>query len=199
MVPGGLSEEDVSAFVELLLAEQREAKDRLEYVDALHALATRTVEEAQKLSQEMGDTAEKIVSAANEEAGKIVAAAEERALNMIKEAKSAPGLEAASIAMLADKKARELVLATQASPERLGKEGNPGTEGLGGAAGAHPGEASSVPSQGRHPQFDGHPPNRLDPINGAAPPAKKARPTFRWNSVSGATRYGLYVCGPPLR
>ena len=200
MVPEGLSEEDVSAFVEHLLADQREANNRLEYVDALHALATRTVEEAQKLSQEAGDTNEQIVSAANEQARKIVAAAEERASNMIKEAKTAAGREAASTAMLAEKRARELVLGAQASAERLRGEGNAGTEGLGGVAGAaaaHPGEDSSIPSQGRQRQFANHSASRFDPISGAAPPAKKARPTFRWNSVPGATRYGLYVCGPP--
>ena len=200
MVPEGLSEEDVSAFVEHLLGEQREAKNRLEYVDALHALATRTVEEAQKLSQEAGDTTEQIVSAANERARKIVAAAEDRASNMIKEAKTAAGREAASTAMLADKRAQELVLGAQASAERLRGEGNTGSEGIGrvaNAAFARPGEDNHVPSQRRQLQYANDPATRADPIGGAAPPAKKPRPIFRWKSVPGATRYGLYVCGPP--
>ena len=196
MVPEGLAEEEGSAFVEHLLADQREAKNRLEYVDALHALATRTVEEAQKLSQEAGDTTEQIVSAANERARKIVAAAEEKASNMIKEAKTAAGREAASTTMLADRRAREMVLGAEASAERLRGEGSPRTEGLGAAA-AHPGEHSSVASQARQRQSANEPANRFGPISGGAPQAQKARPTFRWKSVPGATRYGLYVCGPP--
>ena len=187
----------MSAFVKQLLAEQRETENRLENVDALHALATRTVEEAQKLSQDAGDTAEQIVSSANVRARKIIAAAEERAINLVKEAKTAAGREAASTAILAEQRARELVLGAPA--EKLRGEGSPRPEGRGGSAvaAAHPGEHSSVASQGRQGQSANHPANRLGPNSGAAPPAEKARPTFRWKSVPGATRYGLYVCGPP--
>ena len=158
------------------------------------------MEEAQKLSQEAGDTTEQIVSAANERARKIVAAAEERASNMIKEAKTAAGREAASTAMLADKRAQELVLGAQASAERLRGDGNDRTEGLGGVAGApaaRPAEDASGPGRWRQPQPANDPANRFAAIGGAAPPATKGRPTFRWKSVPGATRYGLYVCGPP--
>ena len=190
----------MSAFVEQLLAEQRETENRLENVDALHALATRTVEEAQKLSQDAGDTAEQIVSSANVRARKIIAAAEERAINLVKEAKTAAGREAASTAISADQRARELVLGAPAPAEKLRGKANPRTKGFGGVAGAaaaHPGEHSSVASQGRQGQSANDPANRFGPNSGAAPPAKKARPTFRWKSVPGATRYGLYICGPP--
>ena len=190
----------MSAFVEQLLAEQRETENRLENVDALHALATRTVEEAQKLSQDAGDTAEQIVSSANVRARKIIAAAEERAINLVKEAKTAAGREAASTAISADQRARELVLEPPAPAEKLRGKANPRTKGFGGvadAAVAHPGEHSSVPSQVQQPQFANDPASRIVPNSGVAPPAKNVRPTFRWNSVPGATRYGLYLCGPP--
>jgi hypothetical protein len=51
LVPDGLSESDVTAFVEEMMSQHKDADERLEHIDSLHRLATDTLQEAQELSE----------------------------------------------------------------------------------------------------------------------------------------------------
>ena len=51
LVPDGLSESDVTAFVEEMMSQQKDADVRLEHIDSLHRLATDTLQEAQGLAE----------------------------------------------------------------------------------------------------------------------------------------------------
>ena len=53
MVPLGLAENDVSDFVEELMARRREVEERLEHIDSLHELANRTLQDAQALAEDI--------------------------------------------------------------------------------------------------------------------------------------------------
>ena len=53
LVPMGLAEDDVSDFVEELMARHRQMVERLEHIDSLHELATRSLQEAQALAEDI--------------------------------------------------------------------------------------------------------------------------------------------------
>ena len=98
--------------------------------------------------------------------------------------------------MLAEKRASELILGAQASAERRRNDANPQTqvstaqveqsdEWAHRASNDQPGDAAKYER-----------PQSLQPTDGGSPRGT-SRPVFRWSQVPGATRYGLYVFGPP--
>ena len=51
LVPDGLSEGDVTSFVEEMMSRHKEADERLEHLDSLHRLATETLHRTGALSR----------------------------------------------------------------------------------------------------------------------------------------------------
>ena len=217
MVPMGLAENDVSDFVEELMARHKEVEERLEHIDSLHELATRTLQDAQELAEEIKEQgrkqtdeyAQSIIPQAKEQARAIIEAAEQQALVLLKDAQKTERdrLELRS-GCLGQVNTGDLIVGAQELAERLLTQANT-------SAGTDPGSAEMTASQlekwlattAIDPPINGSP-NRStgsdeNESNGASKtgtlPSKRGfpRPTFRWKGVSGATRYALCVFGPP--
>ena len=109
MVPMGLAENDVSDFVEELMARHRQVEERLEHIDSLHRLATETLQEAQELAalhksegrKQSDEDAKAIIAEANERARVIIKTADKQAREIKQEAKSESERNAASTGRLA--------------------------------------------------------------------------------------------------
>ena len=189
LVPDGLSEDDVTAFVEEIMARHKEADERLEHLDSLHRLATDTLQEAQELAErhksegrkQADDVAQTVIAAATERARIIVETAEKLARDLKEEAKTDSERQVASAMLVAETKAKELIVSAQASAERRLNDAQ-------GRAATQPGPV--YPQAG--PQAQGQIQAPPVPI-----PRQKTQHTFRWAAVPGATRYGLYLCRPP--
>lgn len=179
MVPDGLSEAEVYLFVEELLSRYKEGKERLDHLDSLYELATRTLREAD-------ESVTKIISDAAQRARTILEEAEEQARKIKSEAKTESERQASSTISLAERRAQELILGAQATAERLLHQADSRARSQIRSATAEApmkapaGHRKTAPQQG-----------------GVAISGNKTRPTFRWKAVPRATRYGLYVCGPP--
>ena len=104
LVPDGLSEGDVTAFVEEMITRHKEADERLDHLDSLHRLATETVQEAQELAEhhksegrkQADDEAQTVIAAATERARLIVETAEKLAIDLKQDAKTESERQAAS-------------------------------------------------------------------------------------------------------
>ena len=186
LVPDGLSEGDVTAFVEEIISRHKDADERLEHIDSLHRLATDTLREAQELAElhksegrkKADDDAQVLITEATERARSIIEFAEKEARELKQEAKTESEREAASAILVAETKARELIVSAQASAQRR----------LNDAQDQPLATASPRPESLIQGQTQPEP----TPTGG-----QKTQHTFRWNAVTGATRYGLYLCRPP--
>jgi DNA anti-recombination protein RmuC len=99
VVQEGLAETDVVIFVEKMMRQHRESLRKLDHIEALHELATKTVEDAERLAARIIEEAEKDSKA---ESKRIAAEAEERAAGMLAEAeKRADDLASANASALA--------------------------------------------------------------------------------------------------
>ena len=112
MVPNGLAEADVSAFVEELMAKRKEAEERLKHIDSLHELANRTLRDAQQMAEDLKEegwqaeeNARAIIAEANERVEKIVEAADQGARAPKEGAQKDSERKAASITSSAQKEA----------------------------------------------------------------------------------------------
>ena len=182
------------------MRQSKEADERLEHIDSLHELAKRTLEDAQTLSEglkeegqaEADDTARAIISEAAERARGIVAAAEQQAWRLIEEAKAESEKQTLRTNTLAEMKARELIVGAHASVERILDQVN--TKAASQARGATTPTQQPVAAQAAESRGTSQLPNQTIT---AAPVGAKSRPTFRWPPVPGATRYAIYIFGPP--
>ena len=86
VVAEGLAETDVVIFIERLMREYREGLEQLDHVSSLRALATKTVEEAERLASNIRDEARRGSEAAS---AKIIAEAREKAQVILQEAEIA--------------------------------------------------------------------------------------------------------------
>ena len=213
----GLAEKDVSDFVEELMARYRQAEERLEHIDLLHELATRTLQDAQAFAEdikergkkEADEYAQEINSKAKEQAQAIVEAAEQQALSLREDAKKTErdrlAVRTNSLVQVED---GELIVGAQELAERLLAQANASAESKPGGAGLtasrleHWLAATSTDPRDQAPGE--HPSGATDEIanrttqSGAVPTRRGyPRPTFRWKGASGATRYALCVFGPP--
>lgn len=185
LVPDGLSEGDVTAFVEEIMSRHKDADERLEHIDSLHRLASDTLREAQELAEvhktegrkRADDEAQVVIAEATERAQAIIDFAEKQARELKQEAKTESERETASAMLVAETKAKELIVSAQASAQRRINDAQAGPPG-------QP-EGASPPSGG------------LTQIPAAPSAGQKTRHTFRWNAVPGANHYGLYLCRPP--
>ena len=184
MVPEGLAEADVSAFVEDLMSQCREAIERLEHVDSLHELARRTLQESEGLAQshkeesrkEADAKAREIISKATKRARQIIEVAEteseKRAIQrFFKDARTQALPQAQRIEA-------QVKMVANTQPGKFGGPRNLAPNNRPVEAPHHHGKRTTQPQIGETP-------------------GRRSRPTFRWNAVPGATRYGLYVAGPP--
>ena len=217
VVKKGLAEKDVSDFVEELMARHREVEARLEHIDSLHELATRTLQDAQALAEDIKERAKKetdeyaqeIISKADEQARALVEGAEQQGLSLIRDAKKTErdrlAVRTNSLAQAED---GDLIVGAQELAQRLLVQANANAE-------SKPGSGELTAAQLEHwlavtPANAGNPaPGAIsiaaadDTSNGATESGPVAtrrrypRPTFRWRGVSGATRYALCVFGPP--
>jgi len=217
LVPMGLSEDDVSEFVEELMTRHRRVAERLEHIDSIHELATRTLQDAQALAEDINEKgkketdeyAQEIISKARDQALAIVEVAEKRALNLIEDAKKKQSDRLAVRTGPLDQVSNgELIVGAKELAERLLEQASSGT-------GSKPGDAELTASRleywltttsmetGNHAPGDlskgaSDDPSARTMQYGAAPTRRGyPRPTFRWKGVSGATRYALCVFGPP--
>ena len=83
VVSQGLSEKDVTVFVEKLMSQHRERLKHLDHVDALRELASETIGEAEQLAAGIKEKAKKESEA---ESLRIVAEAKKRAKELLAEA-----------------------------------------------------------------------------------------------------------------
>ena len=182
------------------MRQSKEADERLEHIDSLHELAKRTLQDAQKFAAdiieegqaEADDTARAIISEAAERARGIVVAAEQQAWRLIEEAKAESEKQTLRTNTLAEMKARELIVGAHASVERILDQVNTRASGQARSAATptqQPAAAQAAKSGGAS--------QRPNQPSTAATTGAKSRPTFRWPPVPGATRYGLYIFGPP--
>lgn len=189
LVPDGLSESDVTAFVEEMMSRHKDADERLEHIDSLHRLATDTLQEAQELAEsyksdgrkQSDEEAQTVVTEATERARVIVERAEKQARELKTEAKTASEREAASAMLVAETKAKELIVSAQASAQRRLNDANDRRPAQPLAAAPRSGGPMQGQIQTSPSVSSGH----------------KTQHTFRWKAVPGATRYGLYLCRPP--
>ena len=217
MVPMGLAESDVSDFVEELMARHRQVVERLEHIDSLHELATRTLQDAQALAEDISERgrkeadkyAQEIIAKARDQALVIVEVAERQALSLVEDAKKTQSDRLAvrtnSLTQVSD---GELIVGAKELAERL-------LEQASAASGSRPGSAEVTASRLEHwltttpmetvnhvavelssgATDDGT--NRTTQSGAGQSRRGYPRPTFRWKGVSGATRYALCVFGPP--
>ena len=181
------------------MRQSKEADERLEHIDSLHELAKRTLQDAQTLSADLkeegqaeaDDAARAIISEAAERARGIVAAAEQQAWRLIEEAKAESEKQTLRTNTLAEMKARELIVGAHASVERILDQVNTkaASQARGVTTPAQPAAAQSAEPGGTN-QLPNQP-------STAATGGAKSRPTFRWPPVPGATRYAIYIFGPP--
>ena len=217
MVPMGLAEKDVSDFFEELMARHKETEERLEHIDSLHRLATRTLQDAQALAEEIKEKerkeadeyAQEIILRANDQAKAIVEAAEQQGIIVREDAKKTERdrvtVRTNSLTQAND---GELIVGARELAEQLLAQANanadskPASAGLTASRLEHwlaststyardqaPGEDSGVPGDNSA--------NRTTQSGPAATRRGYPRPTFRWKGASGATRYALCVFGPP--
>ena len=150
-------------------------------------MATDTLQEAQELAErhksdgrkQADDEAQTVIAAATERARIIVETAEKLATDLKQEAKTESERQAASAILVAETKAKELIVRAQASAERRLND-------VQDQAPTRPVIVYPQPS-GQAPAQAAPPPN----------PRQKTQHIFRWAAVPGATRYGLYLCRPP--
>ena len=86
VVAEGLAETDVVIFAEKLMRQHRESLKQLDHINSLHDLATKTVEDAEKLA---ANIREKAMLEAEAASARTVEEAQEKARQIIEEAKSA--------------------------------------------------------------------------------------------------------------
>ena len=109
LVPAGLSEGDVTAFVEEMISGHKEADERLEHLDSLHRLSTETLQEAQELAErhksegrkQADDEAQTVIAAATERTRLIVQTAEKLASDLKQDAKTESERQIASAILVA--------------------------------------------------------------------------------------------------
>ena len=210
MVPMGLAEKDVSAFVEELMARHRETEERLEHIDSLHRLATRTLLDAQALAQEIKEKerkeadeyAQEIILRANDQARTIVEAAEQQRVIVREDANKT---ERDRVAQASD---GELIVGARELAELLLAQANAKSDSRTASAGLttsrfeHWLAATATNARDQSPGEDSgdatnNNANRTRQPGRAATRRGYPRPTFRWKGSSGATRYALCVFGPP--
>jgi hypothetical protein len=80
VVRDGLAETDVVLFVEGLMSREKEGLDKLQHVEALHELARRTVEDAEKIAVAARDEGLRL---SEEQAGRIVSTAQQQAQDVV--------------------------------------------------------------------------------------------------------------------
>ena len=195
MVPEGLAEADVSAFVEDLMSQYREANERLEHIDAIHELARRTLQESEELVQNLNEEARKkadakaweLISEATKRAREIIDVAE-RGARGLKEAAKTESQKQVVERFFKDAGARaqpqaqrieaQVKTAANAQVGKFAGSRNLAPDNRPGGVPHHKGKRTAQPGTGETP-------------------GSRSRPTFRWKTVPGATRYGLYVAGPP--
>ena len=217
MVSMGLAEKDVSDFVEELMAQHKKAEERLEHIDSLHELATRTLQEAQALAEDIKERerkgadeyAQEIISKANEQAQAILEAAEQQGLVLQDDAKKTEmdrlAIRTNSLAQVKD---GELIVGAKELAERLlaqanaSAESKPADVGLTASRLEHWLALTSYDTRDQAPGelSSGATDDLANPTTQSGPvPARRGypRPTFRWKGASGATRYALCVFGPP--
>lgn len=217
MVPMGLAEKDVSDFVEELMARHKEAEGRLEHIDSLHELATRTLQDAQDLAEDIkarerkvaDEYAQEIILKANEQARAIVEAAEQQGLILREDAKKTErDRVAVRTDSLAQVGASELIVGAKELAERLLQQANASAESKPGSAGLtaslleHWLAATSTNTRDQAPgeHSSGATDDIANRTTRSGPVATRRgypRPIFRWKGASGATRYALCVFGPP--
>jgi transcriptional regulator of nitric oxide reductase len=83
IVKEGLAETDVVIFVQKLMADQRKAQKKLDQLDSLHELATKTIQDAERLAQGLKREAE---AQGQARAVTIIAEAEAKAKDIVAEA-----------------------------------------------------------------------------------------------------------------
>ena len=194
MVPDGLAESEVYLFVEELRSEYEEGRQRLDQLDAMYELATRTLKETD-------ENASEIIADATERARIIVEEAHEKARSVKSAAETDSERQASNTISLAERRAQEMIAGAQATVERLLREADSRAKTL-----AQIGVVAAGKAAAQSEKPDNPPGKQKSPagVSSARKPAQepdsgenKTRPTFRWNAVPKATRYGLYVCGPP--
>ena len=104
VVRDGLAETDVVLFVEKLMSGAQESRDKLEHVEALHELARRTVEDAERMAVA---TREEGLRLSQEQAASILSDAQLRAQEVVVEA-------ATSVQARAEEMVQEIVVSAQA-------------------------------------------------------------------------------------
>ena len=217
MVPMGLAEKDVSDFIEELMARHREVEERLEHIDLLHELATRTLQDAQAYAEDMKQRgrqetdvyAEEIISKAKEQAKAIVEASEHQGLILLEDAKKKDSDRVAvRTNSLTQFSGGDLIVGAQELAERLLEQANANAESKPGSAqvtasrlehwlSTTAGDSDNqAPAQQSSGETDDTVTETTQPGT-IAPRRWYPRPTFRWRGVSGATRYALCVYGPP--
>ncbi len=216
MVPMGLAEKDVSDFVEELMARHREAEEKLKHIDSLRELATRTLQDAQALAEEIKERgrkeadeyAQSIIPKAEEQAQAIVEAAKQQALILQEDAQKASDRVVLKNISLAQVKGGELIVGAQELAERLLAQVNASEGSMPGSAGLTSSRlehwlAATSKDTGSHATGE-HSSGATDDISNRTaqsgpviPRRGYPRPTFRWKGVSGATRYALCIFGPP--
>ena len=184
MVPEGLAEADVSAFVEDLMSQCREANERLEHVDSLHELARRTLQESEGLAQGHKEESRKEADA---KAREIISKATKRAREIIDVAERE-----------SEKRAKQRFFKdarTQAQPQAQRIEAQ--VKMVANTRAGKFGDSRNLAPNNRPVGAPRHHSKRTTQPRSGETPGSRSRPTFRWNAVPGATRYGLYIAGPP--
>jgi len=217
VVPMGLAEKDVSDFVEELMVRHRDAEERLKHIDSLHELATRTLQDAQALVEDIKERerkeayekAQEIISKANEQALAIIEAAEQQGLILRQDARKTERDRLAertnSLAQVLD---GELIVGAQELAERLLAQANASAESTPESAGLTASQlehwlaatSTNTGDQAPGEHSSGATDDIADRTTQTGPvPTRRGypRPTFRWKGASGATRYALCVFGPP--
>ncbi len=105
VVGGGLSEDDVVKFVEGLLIKQRVAEQRMAHIASLNELATKTVESAQRMAEEIKEEAER---EARERSLAIISEAESNAQATVQDAQARANSIETEAARAMDRRFREL-------------------------------------------------------------------------------------------
>lgn len=191
LVSPGLCKKDVIALLDSIEESHTASVARLEHVDALHELASRTVEEAQVVAEETRQRltveAEAAIAAAigkaHEQARELVDEARDASLKMIEAAESEAELLRTQALEKAESDAKRLIADARKSADRIVADAIDIAQGI----------LSDVDTHSVRPM-------PVTPARNAGAATQERHgegPAIRWEPVSGATRYSLYITEPP--
>ena len=207
LVPQGLAQADVLELIEEIEASSAHATSKLDHLDSLQTLATRTVEEAGNVAEEIRS---QIVTEAQAAAGTILATAQESAKGLVEESsKAATSLieqaqeEAGQIQAEAVKKAKATTKrmldkaqkTAEKSADKIVADAIGIAKGILQDASSEPGPATLEEEAAR--ETSGQSEEQASETATSQEPAEEKRRVIRWEPVPSATRYSLYITESP--